>query len=157
MRMAKPAALALILALVVLLFWFNFEYSLDKLQPPSNIEDQTGSLSPEQKKHLQEFSAALKENFGLKFKLRVQNGELEAEQVGPETLFLALAPKQDKWLLQLPPLLKQALPRDFVSYLQNEHFRPYLENGNWPRGLLEFAHQLWEQLRQMQDMEEHDS
>ncbi|MFO8030908.1 MAG: TPM domain-containing protein [Desulfohalobiaceae bacterium] len=157
MRMAKPAALALVLALVVLLFWFNFDYSLQQIQPEGNIRDQTGRLSPEQKEHLQDFSAALEEHFGLEFQLRVRAGELEAEQAGPRTMLLVLDPEQEKWLLRLPTLLEKALPGDFVRYIQKEHFRPYLQQGNWPQGLMDFAHQFWEQLQGMQDMEEHDS
>lgn len=155
MRMAKPAALALILAMVVLLFWFNFEYSLQKLEPQGNIQDTTGRLSQEQKSHLQDFSQALQEHFGLDFQLKVGKGVLDQAQAEPRTIFLALEPDKKAWSLSLPPLLKQALPQDFVHDLRQEHFQAYFAQEDWPRGLMEFAHKLWQQLQEMHKQEEY--
>ncbi|MFP4214230.1 MAG: hypothetical protein ACLFRL_08990 [Desulfohalobiaceae bacterium] len=155
LRMVKPAALALVLALVVLLFWLNFDYSLQMLEPAGNIKDRTDSLTQEQTEHLQDFSQALQEHFDLEFKLLVGQNALQEMQPEPGAIYLALEPEAQKWALSLPPLLKQALPQDFVAYLQQEHFRPYLQSGDWPRGLMDFAHSLWQQLQKMHKQEEY--
>ncbi len=157
MRTAKPAALAIVLALVVLLFWMNFEHTMRYVQPTGNIQDETDTLSSEHKKHLQEFSAALQEHFGLQFQLKVQTQPLQAVESDQQTIHLALNPETEQWLLQFPDLLRQALPRDFVAYMQNEHFQVYLAEGNWPRGLMDFAQQCWEQMLRLKSQENHDS
>ena len=149
-QLLRTAGLVFIFVLAGLLFWKYYERSLDRIIAGQQIVDETDELAAEQKEQIARFAETLKQDYGLRFELQVYQGRIKPPNLDSRTLYIGLSPERGEWRIVFPVLLKQALPEDFVRYLQEEHFRGRLRQDVWPRALLNGLHAIYGHLERLQ-------
>lgn len=146
----RAVLLITVFAGAAVLYQRHFAKTLDRINTRSTVYDQSGTMSPEQRDALRDFAAALKEEFGIELRIQVRNEGLVPPETDSKTLFIGLDLAAPRAVVVLPPLLERALDPDFVRRLREDHFAPYLAQGNWTRGLSLALRDLWEQLDRLQ-------
>ena len=139
-----------VFVVVGILFWHYYDRSLDQIMVRQSIWDQTKTLSKQEKEFIQEFAQAMRSRYGLGFKLKITREPVYVPKLDAKTLFIGLSPANKESVIILPPLLKNSLPDDFVSYLQNKHFSNYWGQNRWPNGLQTALRMIWEELANLQ-------
>ncbi len=135
-RFARLLALFVVFALCALAFQWNIQRQVDRLQMREAIADSTGTLTPEQKSALMEFSRMFQEQFGMEVRIQVDNEQLSPPDPSPTVIFLGLNPAKRRVMLRVPPLAARALGPEAIRQLEQEHFPPYFDEGSWPKGLV---------------------
>ncbi len=149
-QLLRTAGLVFIFVLAGLLFWKYYERSLDRIIAGQQIVDETDALAAEQKEQIAQFAETLKQDYGLRFQLQVHQGRIRPPKLDSRTLYIGLSPKHGEWRIVFPVLLKQALPEDFVRYLQEEHFHGPLSDNTWPEALMNGLHAIFGHLSRIQ-------
>ncbi len=117
-----------------ILFWNNYEKSLNKIKAKQDLWDQTNTLSAKQKEAIYDFAAQIKREFGLDLNIKITREKPLVPQLDGKTIFIGLSPPRQEANIVFPPLTQKAVGKEFVHHLQNEHFREYWPD-NWPQGL----------------------
>jgi uncharacterized membrane protein YgcG len=133
-----------VFALVVWLFWQQSEKTMKQLAARGTVWDQTSELSKGQKDALREFASMFKDDFGLELKLNVVHTDVVLPDLDSKTIFIGLNPETQQVLVEFPPLMRRALGDEFLYSIQNDHFTPYFEKGNWAEGLFQGVNKIWE-------------
>jgi hypothetical protein len=124
----------------------HFDNTIETIKARSSVYDETGRLTEEQTAVFREFARMMRDEFGLEVIVRAVDGPVEIPQLDSRTLFFGLNTAEDEVTIEFPPLVARALDKDFTQYLREEHFPPYFEQGNWPKGLAEAMRLLWDKL-----------
>lgn len=131
------AGLMLVVGLVVLGFWKNSERNLERLNARFGLSDETKSLSPDEREHVQAFIAALRKDYGIEARVQVARSRPAPPEPDGKTLYVGLCPDEKVAVVQLPPLMARALGADFARMLVDEHFPFHFAPGkSWQKGLL---------------------
>ena len=138
--------LVLVFVGVGYLYTRHFDRTIELIEARQSVWDQTGTLTKAQKKVFRNFARLLKDEFGLECKFHAASGPVRVPVLDSKTLFFGLDTKGEQVVVEFPPLVRKALGREFMSYLQTEHFPRYFESGNWPKGLAEALKMVWEHL-----------
>jgi hypothetical protein len=117
-----------------LLFWKQYESSLNRIQSRQSIWDQTQTLSQSQKQFLYDFAGRLKKDFGIDLIVKITKEKTAIPDLDKKTIFIGLCPPRRQATVVFPPLARRAVGEEFISHLQNTHFRPYWPD-KWPQGL----------------------
>ncbi|WP_291323314.1 TPM domain-containing protein [Desulfonatronospira sp.] len=136
----------ILFVVVGLLFWKNYERSMDVILTSHMVTDETDTLSREQQDQLASFSRSMQDRFGFGVRIRVFEHFVAAPEPDSRVLFMGISPAYQEVAIVWPPVLKRALPQDFVQYLEEEHFEGYWQGEDWPRGLYQALHMLGEEL-----------
>ncbi len=80
--------------------------------------DETGSVRPEERAVLDAAAAGLREGWGLRVLVHVRSGAVLAPKIGPDRLFVGVAPGRRQALVLLPPLVKRAVPAGLEHELE---------------------------------------
>lgn len=129
----------------------HFEKRMDRINTRATVYDQSGTMTAQQRDALRDFAAALRQEFGIELRIQARSGALSLPEADSKTLFIGLDLADRQAVVILPPLLERALDPDFVRRLRREHFVPYFDSGDWPRGLSLALHDLWEQLSALRE------
>jgi len=129
--------LLLVVGLAVLAFWKNSERNMERLNARFGLSDETKSLSPDQREHVQRFIAALRRSYGIEARVQITRQPPTLPEPDGKTLTIALCPDEKLAVAQLPPLMAKALGADFARMLMEEHFPFHFAPGkDWQKGLL---------------------
>lgn len=139
----RSMLLIAVIALVGVAFWYQIGSNLRAINSRGSVWDEAGVLSQDQRSALRDFAAALREKHGLKLRLHVRSNPVELPAIDSTTVFIGINPKTRQVLVEFPPLLRKALGEEYMYRLQNEHFTPYFERGEWQKGLADALTQLW--------------
>ena len=137
MRMVRILGMIAVFIIVASLFWKNYDRALTKIAHKQSIWDQTKTLTDKQKKMLYKFSDLLKQRYGLSLRIKITKERIFIPKLDAKTIFIGLSPERKEVIVRFPPLVEKVLGIEFLRYLQEKHFVPYFENGNWPQGLAE--------------------
>jgi hypothetical protein len=129
--------LCAVFALVVFGFWKTNERTLTRIQAGQAIQDDTGTLSAEDKSSLRQARDYLSREYGLNLRVRATDERLDLPDADAQTLFIGVEPAAGRSAIILPPLLSRSLDPTLVAYLTEDHFRGYLEPGGqgWVAGV----------------------
>lgn len=128
------------------LYSIHFNRTLDFIESRTAVNDQTKSLSKDQKQAFREFSKVLKNEFGLELKLVFATEPPPWPQLDNKTIYLGLDTMNHTVDIAIPPLVERALGPGYVDMLKTEHFPPFFEQGNWARGTAEALADIWKRL-----------
>jgi hypothetical protein len=100
-------------------------------------------LTADQRAALREYAAELKEVYGIKLRLQIRTSPVALPDMDSKTLFIGINPQTQQVLVEFPTLLRKALGDDYLYRMQNEHFGPYFQKGQWQQGLADALTRLW--------------
>ncbi|MDP2848581.1 MAG: hypothetical protein Q8O35_10375 [Humidesulfovibrio sp.] len=133
----RLAGLMLVMGLVVFAFWKNSERNMERLNARFGLSDETKSLSPDERDHVQAFIASLRKEYGIEARVQVTRTRPQSPEADGKTLYVGLCPDEKSAVVQLPPLMARALGADFSRMLVDEHFPFHFAAGkSWQKGLL---------------------
>ena len=138
--------LVLLFVVVGILFWKNYERSMDVILSSHVVQDETETLSREQKDELSSFAKGLQDRFGFGLQIRVFEHFVQTPEPDSRVIFMGISPANQEVEIVWPPVLRRALPDDFTRHLEEEHFEEYWQGDNWPRGLYQALQRLGEEL-----------
>ncbi|MFP4168696.1 MAG: hypothetical protein ACLFSY_07620 [Desulfonatronovibrionaceae bacterium] len=118
------------------LFWKHYENSLNSIQSRQNMWDETETLNKSEKQAVYDFAGRIRKDFGLELNIRITRKEISVPRLDKKTIFIGLCPPRQEAVIVFPPLVRQAVGKEFIEHLENEHFRSYWPN-RWPQGLKE--------------------
>ncbi len=139
-------ALMAIFAITGWLFWLNNQKSMERILADGTVVDLGDQLSPEQKQTLRDFATLFKDEFGLDLRVHVSAKFVDPPAPDNKTLFIGINPKKREVVLQLPPLVSNALGAELSRTLGGDHFTPYFDSGQWPQGLIAALKRIWKTL-----------
>jgi len=93
----------------VLAFWKNSERNLERLSGRFGLSDETKSLSPNDREHVQAFIAAMRKNYGIEARVLITREPSTPPEADGKTLYVGLCPDEKLAVVQLPPLVARAL------------------------------------------------
>ncbi len=134
MQLLRVLAMVGIFIGVGILFWKQYESSLNRIQSRQDIWDQTQSLSEYQKQFLYDYAGRLKKDFGLDLIVKISKEPTAVPDLDKKTLFIGLCPPRREATVVFPPLARRAVGEEFINHLQKSHFRTYWPD-KWPQGL----------------------
>ncbi len=137
---------ALLFVVVGLLFWKNYERSMDAILSSHVVNDETETLTRDQQDQLASFARSVQDRFGFGIQIKVFEHFVETPEPDSRVIFMGISPACEEVAVVWPPVLRRALPEDFTRHLEEEHFEKYWQGGNWPRGLYQALHMLGEEL-----------
>lgn len=149
-RFLRGIGLAAILAGVIFLFWQNNEQAMNRLSFKEIVVDLTNTLSSDQKKSVIDLSQAMEKRFGVNLVIRITQSDLGTIKADPRRIIIALCPVKRQSLVILPPLVRSGLAKDFVFYLEEQHFQKAWESTPWPQSLSMALGLLWENMRRLE-------
>ena len=152
-RFLRIMALVGIFVLVGVIYWHYYENSLDKILAKQSIWDQTKTLTTDQKKAIQSFARMLKSRYGMDLRLKITTEPVIVPTLNSRTLFIGICPDRQEATVIFPPLVRSALGTRFEDHLTREHFIPYWEDNDWPRGLGSALALIGERLKRLEDNE----
>lgn len=124
----------------------HFDNTIETIKARSSVYDETGRLTEEQTAVFRDFARMMRDEFGLEVIVRAIDGPVEVPEMDSRTMFFGLNTEANSVTIEFPPLVARALDKKFIDYLREEHFPPYFEQGNWPKGLAEAMRLLWDKL-----------
>ncbi len=149
-RLTRTFLFALVCLGVVWGFWKNNERIVKDLNAKSAVQDQTGTLSEEDRTFLLTFADSLRTRHGLKFRLIVAPGPVPLLEPDPHLLFVGLSTGSGKAQVLFPPLLARALAPGLAADLSGR-LTLALQHGDWPQELKESLILVWEGLSDTQN------
>ncbi|QJT09212.1 TPM domain-containing protein [Oceanidesulfovibrio marinus] len=135
------------------LFWLNTQMTVKKLKARGAVWDRTGTLNSGQTKALSRFTDMFDDELGITVKLQIADGELDMPELDTKTLFIGLNLADKKAIVVFPPLVERAVGDAFRKRLEDEHFPPYFESGDWPKGLVLALADIWDALMKPEEHE----
>ncbi len=145
----RSVGVVIVFVCVGILFWKNYESTLDKIVSRQTIYDATKTLSRSQKRILKEFSRYLRDVYGFDFRVNVSKTHLILPQSSKKVLYIGICPPKKKAVVILPVVLKRALPPKFVEYMEGPLIHK-LTSQNWPIALMETVQLIYNQLEHME-------
>ncbi|GAB6888619.1 hypothetical protein JCM13304A_21180 [Desulfothermus okinawensis JCM 13304] len=132
-----------------LLFWKNYESTIEKITSRQTIYDQTRTLSKSEKKILMNFARYLKDLYGVELKININKKHIVEPDNLSKTLFIGICPLKKEAVIYFPVLLKKSLPLEFTNYMETKYCREYLEKDSWPIGLINGVKLIFDQLNKL--------
>jgi len=124
----------------------HFDRAIETIKARQSIYDETGMLSDAQVEVFQEFGRLMRDEFGIEVVLRTSAGPVLVPKLDSRTLFFGIDTEGESVTIIFPPLVARALEQKFIRELREDHFPPYFEQGNWPKGLAEAMRKIWDKL-----------
>lgn len=150
-KIFRALALVGVFALVIWAFWEHTGRTLRQIKDSQAISDTTGSLDKKQLAFVRGFARSLEAEFGLEFRLQVRDEPVEDPELNGKTVFFGIDPAAKQVVVRFPPLLSNALGKDFLEQLQNNHLSTLFDEGNdWREGITFALAAIWERLSEMQ-------
>ncbi len=154
-RARKSSTLRILLMLVLFvgvgyLFWKNYERSMETIQTRHFVNDETQTLDKAAQQEIADFSRNLQQRFGTGIQVRIFKNFIVSPPQDSRTVFIGISPQHKEDIIIFPPILRRALPDEFVNYMQDEHFAQYWENDGWQRGLLEALNLLGQEMMEIE-------
>lgn len=145
----KTTGVVIIFFIAGILFWKNYEYTLEKIVSKQNIYDETKTLNKFQRRLLKDFAKYLKKTFGINFVVNIRKEELKPYDNLTNTLFIGIGIKKKECNIHFPILLKKSLPKDFVEYMEGPYCHELTKN-TWPVALVNGIKFIYNQLTQLE-------
>jgi hypothetical protein len=150
-NMLRTTGVVIVFFITALLFWKNYENTLEKITSRQTIYDQTKTLSNSQKKILKNFARYLIDIYGIEFKVNINKKHIKPPKNLSKTLYIGICPPKRRAIILFPVLLKKALPREFVEYMKTKYCKDYLSTDTWPIGLMNGIKLIYDQLNKLED------
>lgn len=136
---------------VVWLFWKHNAQTLEMIEiqqvkSQQVVVDSTQTLTQEQIKAIRDLGRALKSAYGLELSVRIDNQPIVGPGPEQHMVFFGLYPAGRQAVIILPPLAERAVGQGLADHLRSQHFAPYWQSGDWPRGLGQALGLLWDHL-----------
>ncbi len=129
----------LIVALLLLgggyLLLSNSGRSMDTIMFRHLVTDETETLTEEQQREIIYYSNVLSQRFGFGLRVKIYEHGLDRVEPDPRIIYIGLSPVHEQVNIAWPPVLKKALPENFLFDLEHKHFQAYFEQDDWPQGL----------------------
>jgi uncharacterized membrane protein YgcG len=124
----------------------HFDRAIETIKSRQSIYDETGRLTDAQVDVFQEFGRLMRGEFGLEVIVRVDDEPVYVPELDSRTLYFGIDTAGQSVTIEFPPLVGNALGKEFIRELREDHFPPYFEQGNWPKGLAEAMRKIWDKL-----------
>lgn len=128
------------------LFWKNYERSMDTIQTRHVVQDETQSLDREIVQEIVAFSKSLQQRFGMTLQVKIFEEFVISPRVDSKVIFIGLSPRYKESSVVFPPIMRRALPGEFVTHITEEHFDEFWQNGNWRQGLVQALNKIGEEM-----------
>ncbi len=135
------------------LFWTNYEQSMDTIQTRHVLRDETDTLNEDMREKIVSFSRNLRERFGMGVQVRIFEDVVMAPPADPKIIYIGLSPRHMESAVVFPPLLRAALPDDFVDYISSEHFENSWENQAWVESLVQALNLIGREMMKIEQQE----
>ncbi len=145
-RLLRGLGLVAVFFIVAVAFWHNSQRQMRAIEAGSALNDPDGLLPEAERSFVSGFADSLKSRYGLLVRVELGPGAADFTETDSKTLYLGLDPAARKAATAFPPLVRQALGREFAAYLEQEHFQPYWPSGDWPQGLRTALTLIWNRL-----------
>ncbi len=146
----RSVGVVIVFVCVGILFWKNYESTLEKIVSRQTIYDGTKTLSPSQKRLLKQFARYVRDVYGFDFKVTISKKHLILPQESKKLLYIGICPPQRRAVVIFPIILKRALPANFVKYMQGPFANKKLSSEDWPIALMEAVQLIYNQLEKME-------
>ncbi|WP_461832968.1 hypothetical protein [Desulfothermus sp.] len=147
--MLRTTGVVLVFFVTGLIFWKNYESTLEKITSRQRVYDQTKTLSKSQRKILLNFARYLKDLYGIDLKININKKHVIKPHNPSKTLFIGICPPKKKAVIHFPILLKKSLPQEFTNYMETEYCKTYLSKETWPIGLINGVKLIYDQLNNL--------
>lgn len=118
----KAVRLVLLLGVFAACAWAfqaHFTRRFAAIEARNALWDETGLTRPEDRAALDELIGRLQERWGLRVSVHIRKGAVSAPEDKPKGLFVGVSPGRRQALVLLPPLVKKAVPSNFVFQLES--------------------------------------
>jgi uncharacterized membrane protein YgcG len=139
----RSMLLITVVVLVGVAFWYQIGANLRDINSRGAVWDEANVLTADQRAALREYAAELKEVYGIKLRLQIRTSPVALPDMDSKTLFIGINPQTQQVLVEFPTLLRKALGDEYLYRMQNEHFGPYFQKGQWQQGLADALTRLW--------------
>ncbi len=153
----RTTGVVIIFFVTALLFWKNYETTLEKITSRQRIYDQTKTLSKSQRKILLNFARYLKDIYGLDFKVNINKKHIVMPKNLSKTLYIGICPPKKKAVISFPVLLKRSFSKEFTDYMENVYTKKYLSTDMWPIGLINGIKLIYDELNKIESEETKNS
>lgn len=129
----RAIGMVLVVLVVIWAFWKNNENMIQKMHVSQRFWDETKQASPHIKSFAREFADSFEEEFGIKAKVQVLEGEVDTALPGEGELVLSISPSRKRVALRVNPEGEEEL--ELIKTIEQGHFDPHWEEGGWEAGL----------------------
>nr|WP_321259617.1 TPM domain-containing protein [uncultured Pseudodesulfovibrio sp.] len=152
-KVFRSLALVLVFAAVIWAFYMNNKHVVDVLNQEGAVYDETKTLDKTQKKFIVSFTRSLREEYGMDCKIQIYGGDFVMPDLDGKTMYMGLAPSINEVKLRFPPMMRQALGKDFIESLKTTFLLPSFQEGDWPMAIQEVLMEIYKKLEQMKKEE----
>nr|WP_287411257.1 hypothetical protein [Pseudodesulfovibrio sp.] len=152
-KMFRSLALVLVFAAVIWAFYMNNKHVVDVLNQEGAVYDETKTLDKTQKKFIVSFTRSLREEYGMDCKIQIYGGDFVMPELDGKTMYMGLAPSINEVKLRFPPMMRQALGKDFIESLKTTFLLPSFQEGDWPMAIQEVLMEIYKKLEQLKKEE----
>lgn len=152
-KMFRSLALVLVFAAVIWAFYMNNKHVVDVLNQEGAVYDETKTLDKTQKKFIVSFTRSLREEYGMDCKIQIYGGDFVMPDLDGKTMYMGLAPSINEVKLRFPPMMRQALGKDFIESLKTTFLLPSFQEGDWPMAIQEVLMEIYKKLEQLKKEE----
>ncbi|BDQ37667.1 hypothetical protein SYK_20270 [Pseudodesulfovibrio nedwellii] len=152
-KMFRSLALVLVFAAVIWAFYMNNKHVVDVLNQEGAVYDETKTLDKTQKKFIVSFTRSLREEYGMDCKIQIYGGDFVMPELDGKTMYMGLAPSINEVKLRFPPMMRQALAKDFIESLKTTFLLPSFQEGDWPMAIQEVLMEIYKKLEQLKKEE----
>lgn len=152
-KVFRSIALVLVFAAVIWAFYMNNKHVVDVLNQEGAVYDETKTLDKTQKKFIVSFTRSLREEYGMDCKIQIYGGDFVMPELDGKTMYMGLAPAIDEVKLRFPPMMRQALGKDFIESLKTTFLLPSFKEGDWPMAIQEVLMEIYKKLEQLKKEE----
>ena len=145
-KIIRSLLLILIFAAVIWAFTKNNERVIERLNLDGAVYDETHTLDKEQKKFIVSFSRSLADEYGLDCQIHIYGGDFVVPELDAKTMFMGLAPSIGAVELRFPPMMREALGREFIDSLKTTFLVPSMADGQWPMAIQEVLVEIYNKL-----------
>ncbi len=146
----RTTGVVIVFFIAGLLFWKNYEHTLEQIISKQNIYDETKTLNKFQRNLLKDFARYLKKTYGINFVVNIRKKELKYPKNLTNTLFIGIGIEKKECKIWFPVLLKKSLPKDFVDYMEGSYCKELLKN-TWPIALVNGIKFIYKELKELEN------
>jgi hypothetical protein len=129
-KVFRPFFLAIIFAAVFWGFWTNSQRRIESIAMQGIFKDKVKAFSAEQKAEVLQYLKTFKKNFGIPLEVNILSRPPAVSGNDTTRIYLDVVPSQGRAYLHLPPLVRNAVGKDFIRDMEISFAQDFAA-GNW--------------------------